>query len=71
MGPLLFLTLINQVVPLVESTGAKMLLYADDACILASNKAQLSQAIKMFISWTEKSALSINKQKSGIMRLNH
>ena len=42
MGPLLFLTLINQIVKPIHDCGAKLLLYADDACILANSKAQLS-----------------------------
>ena len=70
LGPLFFIMYVNDVIPLFNNGGPKILLYADDTVLYYSHKnpevlfTKMNDALKDIWKWCKMNRLSINTNKT-------
>jgi hypothetical protein len=69
-SPILFNIYINSIITELESYHIECRLYADDMIVFTNDKQECEKAIKLLEEKTQQLKMTINKEKSGIIRLH-
>ena len=71
LSPKLFNIYINDLINTLDKNVFEILAYADDIAIICENKNQLLKAMDIIDIWANSNNIKINKDKSGIIILQH
>lgn len=69
LSPLLFNIFIDDFITTLEQNGFKALAFADDVVIYIEKITATQNAVKLVKKWMEENRLTINAQKSGLLRI--
>ena len=71
LSPMLFNIYINDLIDILDKNVFEILAYADDIAIICKDKEQLLKAMDIIDNWANNNNIKINKNKSGIIILQH